>query len=153
MSRRGARVAVLAGILLPTFVLASCSSVRSALAPHDSACFRVLPTAARAVGAKGVYQGVRYVPPDGLLTGIQRQHLGPPATPVPPALRQSVHESVCLVEYKGTYTPASVTAGWAPMGDVSDPYAVVVVKQSNDEVLATVLVRREPLRFARRYAT
>jgi hypothetical protein len=153
MSRPGARVAVLAGILLPVLTLTSCTSVRNVLGTHVSACFRVLPTASQAVDAKGAYQGVRYVPPDGLLSGIQHERTGTPTTPVPPALRAAAHESVCLVEYKGTYSVASVTAGWSPAGDAADPYAVVVVRQSDDVVLATVLLRKEPMRFSRNYPT
>jgi hypothetical protein len=153
MRRPGARAAVLAGILLPVLTLTSCTSVRNALGPPESKCFRVLPTAAAAVQGKGAYQGVRYMPPDSLLTSIDRQHPGPLATPVPQALAGAVHTATCLVEYKGSYELSSLTDGWSPSGATTAAYAVVVVEQSSDQILATVLLRKEPLRFARHYPT
>jgi hypothetical protein len=149
MSRPGPRVAVLAGILLSLLALCSCTSVRNTLGTHDSACFRVLPTAAAAVQEVGKYQGVRYVAAGSLLTGIRPAT--PPVTPVPQALKNALHTSVCLVLYKGTYDVDSVLAGWSPSGDKTDPYAVVVIKQSDDTVLATVLLVKIPLRFSHQY--
>lgn len=151
--RRLARPLLAAGLLGAALALPGCTTVRNALGPHESACFRVLPTADAAVGATGSYEGVRFVPAGDLLTDIRRQTTGPPVQPVPASLRGIDRISVCLVEYKGDYQLASLTDGWSPSGAETGHYAVVVIRQSDDQILATALLLRPPLRFSRTYPT
>lgn len=144
-----------AALLLAVTGLAGCTSVRNTLGGHDSPCFRVLPAASHAVGGKGKYQGVRFAAADTLLPGIRKEEptTGTPGTVVPPPAGMHVAErsAVCLVEYKGDYQLESLTRGWSPSGVTRGSYAVVIVKQSNNEVLLTLLLRHNPLRFARQF--
>jgi hypothetical protein len=146
------RPAGFAALLLAVTGLAGCTSVHNTLGGHDSPCFRVLPAASRAVGGKGKYQGVRFAAADTLLAGIRREH---PTTgtvvPPPAGMQVAEHSAVCLVEYRGAYQLADLAQGWSPEGATSGSYAVVIVKQSNNEVLVTVLLRHNPLRFARQF--
>jgi ABC-type thiamin/hydroxymethylpyrimidine transport system permease subunit len=63
------------------------------------------------------------------------------------------HETTCQVAFRGNFTPASVQLGWAA---VSGPYraAIVVVRLSDREVVATVLFQSVPgsLHFGHRFA-
>jgi hypothetical protein len=141
----------LPALLLAVTGLAGCTSVRNTLGTRDSPCFRVLPTASRAVGAHGTYEGVRFAAADTLLPGIRSDHPSGTTVAPPSGMKTAQHTAVCLVEYKGSYQLTSVLDGWSPSGATAASYAVVIVKQSNDQVLVTVLLRRNPLRFARQF--
>jgi hypothetical protein len=127
--------------------LTSCTSVHNSLGTHDSACFRVLPTADHAVGGQGAYRGVRLAPANTLVKDIHTQKQDKPGATVPPALVAAEKVPTCLVEYKGTFTLASLVDGWSPSGATTGTYVVVVVRQRDETLVAAVLLRREPLRF------
>lgn len=152
MTRSHPNPGTFAALLLAVTGVAGCTSVHNALGTHDSPCFRVLPAASRAVGGKGRYQGVRFAAADTLLTGIRREEpTTGTVTPPPAGMKVAEHSAVCLVEYKGSYELHALQNGWSPSGATKGSYAVVIVKQSNNEVLATVLLRHNPIRFARQF--
>jgi hypothetical protein len=133
--------------------VSSCTSVRNTLGTHVSACFRVLPEADQAVDQQGQYKGVHFEPVRSLLLDIHKQHLGSAADNPPAAIKQAEHFPVCLVEYNGNYQLAGLEDGWSPSGAPTGSYAIVVVRQSDSRVVATVLLQHEPERFSRTYPT
>jgi len=122
--------------------LAGCTAARNGLGTHVSLCFRVLPEAQAAVGKSSRFAGVLSVP-GGVLTAAiaHQQPNGPPPAPAP--LAAVSHKATCLVAFRGTFSLSGVRHGWAPF---AGPYlnAIVVVLQSNSELVATVLVHRLP---------
>jgi hypothetical protein len=69
------------------------------------------------------------------------RHNGSP--PPPASLAAVSHQATCLVAFSGTFGLSSVSHGWAP---TAGPYldAIVVVRQSDSDLVATVLFRRLP---------
>ena len=133
--------AALAGVLAAALVLGACTSSRNGLGTPDAACYRVLPEAIAAVHGRGTFAGVRYVAPKTLAT---ERHVGA----VPPALVAASRVATCLVAFVGQFEPAAVSLGWSPSGGAGR-YAIVVVRQSDSRIVATVVLRHLPLRVAR----
>lgn len=130
--RRGRRpAAAVALALLLSLTAASCSARGASLGTTSAPCFHALPAAAAAVEHRGEFVGVRLV----AATKIMRR------VPAAGALGQS---RICLVAYKGQYSPAQVSH---PLNDRSGAYAVVGVNQSGTTVLGTLLLTRLPLAF------
>jgi hypothetical protein len=129
--------------------LAACTSGGSVLGTRDSACFRVLPIARHDVGQAPKFAGVRHLPSSTLLGELRRHH-HTPASAVPESLEAN-RSAACLVAFRGLFTPADVDQAWAPR---PGPYhvAIVIVDESNDRLLATVLLRSTPLNFSHQFA-
>jgi predicted small secreted protein len=144
------RVLLVLALLLAGTSLASCTAARNGLGTDVSQCFRVLPAARAAAGTSSKFDGVRSLQAGALLRAVSAaSDQGRP--PAPPARLAAVaHASSCLVAFRGTFRLAGVTHGWAP---APGPYlnAIVVVRQSNGDLVATVLFRRLPrgIRFFR----
>ena len=130
----GAVVVVLLGA-------AAAGCARNTLGTTSSPCFRALPLGEDAVHDRGSFVGVRLVSAakltklrrlDGLLARRSR-------TPV---------HNVCLVGYSGSFRPDQVMlpAGQVPASGVGH-FAVVVVSNPQNRLLATLVLAREPVRF------
>jgi hypothetical protein len=137
------RVVLVLALVLGGAAMSGCTAARNGLGTDVSQCFRVLPAARAAAGASSKFEGVRSLQPGALLRAVNSApHHG--RLPVPPAgLAASAHTSSCLVAFRGTFRLGDVTRGWAP---APGPYlnAIVVVRQSNGNLVATVLFRRLP---------
>ncbi len=142
---RAGRCLALAVLLGCGVLLGACTSVRNGLGPKDAVCFSSLPAARRVVGTGAHFAGVRYLSIVTLVTAMDRtgrEHVEPPA-----AVRSLPRHGTCLVAYRGPFRAGLSDRSWDP---VPGPHrlAVVVVRQSNHEVLAVVLLERAPLAFA-----
>jgi hypothetical protein len=130
---------------------AGCTAARNGLGTNISSCFRVLPTAkGTAEGGSRrpvTFVGLQWIGTDRLVHGVAKPGSGGP--PPPPSLEPEHRLGVCAVAYRGVFSASSVTRPWVPG---AGPYriAIVVVRQSNNRVLATVLLARVPrgLHFA-----
>jgi hypothetical protein len=143
--RHATRCLALVALALLGAMLTGCTSVRNGLGPRESVCFRVLPAAHAAVHDQGSYGGLRYLSAASFATLLAKQagkHLAPP--PGVGALKKS---GVCLVEYHGTFTAASVEKGFSRVTSPGS-YAIVVIKQSSGEVIVTVVLHKPPLAFS-----
>jgi hypothetical protein len=140
-SRRAPRrlLAPLAALLALTGLLGGCTASRNALGTHDSACFRVLPEALAAVHDHGHFAGERYLPPKALI--VELHHVA-----IPDALTDAAKVATCLVAFTGRFTASEVKDGWAPSGGPGR-IAIVVVRQSDLVLVATVVLGRIPPRL------
>jgi hypothetical protein len=125
--------------LLAASLVSSCTASHNVLGTGDNPCFRVIPEARAAVHDRGTFEGTTYVAPEHLLRAIKHRN------GVPDSLQDVARMATCLVAFKGDFTASDVELGWAPHGP--GKVAVVVVRQRNDVVVATVVLHREPLRF------
>ena len=133
---------------LAGITLAGCTAARNDLGTHVSSCFRVLPAARAAAGTGATFDGVLLLTGNNVIKAVSGvPQVGPPA---PVLLMDVAHRATCLVAFKGTFTLSSVSNGWTP---AAGPYlrAIVVMRQSNGHLVATVLLRRLPraLHFSR----
>ena len=135
-------------VLSAAATLAGCTSARNVLGPSASPCFRALPAAASAVGARAHFAGVRDGRLRDLLVVVQRRRAGAAPVSPPDALEDSSSTQVCLVAYRPPISADAASARWKPWpGRIR--FAVVVVGEQNLRVVATILLDRAPLRFAR----
>jgi len=121
--------------------LSGCTAARDTLGTNSSPCFRALALAKDAVHKRGTFSGVRLVSVTSLRVLPHLQ-----AT-----LEQRSHaklHNVCLVSYRGTYTPEQVErpAGETPPAGTGH-VAVVVVSTPQNVLLATFVLQHEPVRF------
>jgi hypothetical protein len=148
MKRRRSILLVLA-LGLAAIAMTGCTAARNGLGTHVSSCFRVLPAAQAAAGTSATFDGVRLLPGDALIRTVSDVTKGRPA--LPDHLTDVSHEATCLVAFRGAFSLASVSRGWAP---APGPYvdAIVVMRQSSGDLVATVLLRRLPraIRFFHR---
>jgi len=128
-------------VALGTGALSGCTAARDTLGTNSSPCYRALALAEDAVHDRGSFAGVRLVSASTLaklhhVDGVITQRS---ATPV---------HNVCLVAYRGTFRPDQVKrpAGRAPASGVGH-FAIVVVSNPQNVVLATFVLEREPVRF------
>ena len=130
-------------IVMLTGMLGGCTAARNGLGTRDSACFRVYPEARAAVHGHGRFAGERYLPPRALIIELHD-------VVVPIALKDASRVATCLVAFTGRFTTSNVEKGWSPSG-TAGRIAIVVVRQHNLELLATVVLGRVPPRlvFAR----
>ena len=147
MRRSGGRLsaALLAAALTVAGVtLGGCTAARNSLDTGVSRCFRVLPVARADVGSSGLFLGVLWSPGKAVVDAVSKELQGaPPAPPVPPALVAAENHMTCLVAFKGSFAASQVQDGWAPLPGPALT-AVVVVRQSDAQILATVLFHRIP---------
>ena len=138
--RASAIAALMAVLALAT--LSGCTAARDTLGTNSSPCFRALALAKDAVHNRGTFSGVRLVnvatlkaPPAHFKATLQARSLKP------------LH-NVCLVSYKGTFTPDQVER---PAGKSLPPgtghVAIVVVSTPQNVLLATFVLQHDPVRF------
>jgi hypothetical protein len=138
-----ARRVLSVAVIVMAGLLAGCTAARNGLGTHDSACFRVYPEALAAVHGHGRFAGERYLPPRALIIGLH-------GVVVPDALQDVSRVATCLVAFTGRFNVSDVKHGWAPFA-AEGPIAIVVVRQRDLVLLATVVLNRIPRRlvFAR----
>jgi hypothetical protein len=154
---RGGRIvnvaAAAVSLLAASFALGGCAVVRNALGTHDSACFRALPVADGAVREAGRFAGLKYTTVGDLEDALRRAPGGVVVAP-PGALDVSRGTGVCVVAFlapHGPFQEGAVLDGWAPTGTTEGHFAIVVVRQSDLRVLATVVIEHEPIGFVRTF--
>jgi hypothetical protein len=149
--RYGSGRIALAGLALVGVALTAegCTSVRNGLGPRESVCLRALPVARQAVNSQGSYQGIKYFSARSLATLLAERQSTEPSEPPPPELAALKKTSVCLVEYRGTFTTAGVEKGFSHLSGPGT-YAVVVIDQATNELIVTIVLHKPPLAFARR---
>jgi len=136
---RKVRLAAFAVVVLLAGLSAGCTASRNGLGTHDSVCFRVYPEAVAAVHGHGKFAGERYLPPRALILQM-------PGVSVPDSLQDVSQVATCLVAFTGHFTAATVEKGWAPHGKAGR-IAIVVVRQRDSLLLATVVLSRIPRRL------
>jgi len=139
MRRRA--VAAVAAVIVSAAGITGCTAARNTLGTTSSPCFRALPVAKTAVHGRGTFAGVR------LISSSEMSKLRHLKGVIEARSRTPVHD-VCAVAYRGTFRRDQVArpAGRVPSTGVGH-FAVVVVSNPQNELLATVLFLREPLRF------
>ena len=132
---------ILLALVLAAIAMAGCTAARNGLGTHASSCFRVLPAAQAAAGTSARFDGVRLLPGAALIRTVSDVAKGRPG--LPEHLQEVSHQATCLVAFRGTFSLSSVSRGWSP---APGPYpnAIVVMRQSSGDLVATVLLRRLP---------
>ena len=139
------RRALLLLALALALALSGCTSPRDALGTNSSPCFRALAVAKDAVGGRGVYDGVRYLAAQALVSALHRaEHAGAR----PPRALAEARDAVCAVNYRGRFSSGAVRSGW-PVGRERGRFAVVAVDAKSDAVLGTLVLYRPLLRFSK----
>jgi hypothetical protein len=132
-------VAVAVGLGAGT--LSGCTAARDTLGTNSSPCFRALAIGEDAVHDRGTFAGVRLVSAATLakLRHVDGVIAERSTTPV---------HNVCLVAYRGSFRLDQVkrSAGRTPPGGVGH-FAVVIVSNPQNVLLATFVLQREPVRF------
>jgi len=132
----------IAAITLGTAGLSGCAAPRNTLGTNSSPCFRALALAEDAVHDRGAFAGVRLI----AYSTLAKQH---PRLEAALRARSSTRlHNVCLVSYRGTFRPSQVKrpAGKAPPSGVGH-FAIVVVSTPQNQLLATFVLEKEPVRF------
>ncbi len=115
---------------------AGCASPRNALGTRASSCFKSIPVARRAVHDAGRFGGVRYIGSRALARFLERSLA--PAGGVPRWAVQA-GAGLCVVSFSGRFSAASVERG-VPSGARGDRLALVVVRTSDQHLIATILL-------------
>jgi len=125
-----------------------CGAGRNILGTNTGPCFMALPTARRAVEARGKLAGVRLVDIPRLTSApgdrAVRALLDLIAVPLP--------RDVCLVAYAGSFTLSQVeqpTGLLLPGPGGAGQYAIAVVTAPTSVLLGTFVVQHLPLDFTR----
>ncbi len=150
LSKGGMRRVLVGAVLLVAVGAAGCTSARNALGPSESPCFRAIPLARAAVNDKGKFSGVRYVTARDFNAAIRQAKVAAHGRVNLPVALVEVKGPICAVAYRGTYDPNRVAHGWSPTGK-SGTLAIVVVRLQKPDVVATVILRRSPLRLAKEF--
>lgn len=124
-------------LVLAASLLTACSAARIGLGTADESCYMALPTAAKAVGGHGHLEGVRKFTVTSL-HGIAPRLYGRFAHDVPKG------KSVCLAAYTGHFTRSKVSK---PLGRTTGTLAVAIVTTPGNELLATLILTKIPVRF------
>ena len=139
----GRRRLMVAGVLAAVVALgvSGCTAARNTLGTNSSPCFRALALAEDAVHSRGSFSGVRLVPASSLsaLPRLRAALTARSSTPL---------HNLCLVSYRGTFRLDQVSrpAGRGPRAGVGH-FAIVVVSNPQNVLLATFVLNREPVRF------
>jgi len=157
----------LALLLTSTVALSGCAAVRSEIGTSSAVCYLAIPVAREAVGqpaplptpsstdASQSHESHKGPNPvfAGVLIASQKQidAFGKTHNYVQTELEKRnggrIHD-VCLVAFRGSFDPQSaryVTGPVPPVGHRT--YAIVVVSQPHNKVLATFIRSKEPIRF------
>jgi hypothetical protein len=135
--RRSALVALAASLLLTASVLTACSAARIGLGTTDESCYLALPTAAKSVGEHAHLEGIRKFSISSL-RGIAPKLYGRISHDVPKG------KGVCLAAYTGHFTASSVSK---PLGRQAGTLAVAIVTTPGNDLLATLVLTKIPVRF------
>ena len=145
-SRRLVAVAVAVAVALGMLSLSGCTAARDTLGTNSSPCFRALALAADAVHDRGVFTGVRLVS----ASSLAKLHR-PDFQRVESLLSQRSRtrlRNLCLISYRGTFRPDQVKRSAEPLPPSGvGHFAVVVVSTPQNEVLATFVLAKEPVRM------
>ena len=156
-----AGVAVLVAVGGVAAVGTSCATVRNGLGTSSSVCFRAIPAGRSALGKStsvDLATGTTPAPPKapafvGVRTATQKDinAFGKRHNSYEAVLAQrngGPVKSICLVAFKGTFDPSSLEGllGTVPPEGHRN-YAVVVVSEPSNKVLATFLRSKEPISF------
>ncbi|MGD0380425.1 MAG: hypothetical protein ABSC30_10625 [Acidimicrobiales bacterium] len=142
LRRGGLRRLVAIGLVaLGPLWLAGCTAARDTLGTNSSPCFRALALAEDAVHDRGKFAGVRLVSDSTLDKGSHFENVLKQRSSTP------LH-NLCLVAYRGSYRPSQVKrpAGKEPASGVGH-FAIVVVSTPQNDLLATFVLEKEPVRF------
>ncbi len=150
LPKGGMRRVFLGAVLLVAVGAAGCTSARNALGPSESPCFRAIPLARAAVNDKGKFSGVRYVSARDFTTAIRKAKVEARGRVNLPHALVDVKGPICAVAYRGVYDPHRVAHGWSPTGR-NGTLAIVVVRLQKPDVVATVVLRRSPLRLSKEF--
>jgi hypothetical protein len=124
-------------VVLGASAFAACTSARSDLGTTDESCYLALPTASQAVGGHGHLSGIRkYRVAD--MKGMAPRLYDYIADQAPKT------QVICLAGYTGHFTKAMVEK---PIGRPTGTVAVVVVTSPHNQVLATLILKKLPVRF------
>lgn len=139
------RLRRLVAAALVAAALAGCTSVHNDLETRDSLCFAALPQARSAIGQAPRFAGVRFVDPAVLRSALESATRT--TVTLPPDLAAASGRGACLVGYRGRFSPKVAARAWRPeTGPLV--FGIVVLRQSDDRVLAVVLLSAPPLRFS-----
>jgi hypothetical protein len=123
--------------VLGASVFAGCTSARAGLGTTDESCYLALPTASKAVGGHGH------------LTGIRKYRVGDMKRLAPHLYDYLADQAprtqvICLAGYTGLFSKSMVEK---PVGRATGKLAVVVVTSPGNKVLATLILKKLPVRF------
>ncbi|HEX4245712.1 MAG TPA: YbhN family protein, partial [Acidimicrobiales bacterium] len=136
--RRRRLVVVLAGAVIGSVALTSCTGGHATLGTGSSACYLALPKAADAVHHRGTLVGVHLASPAELDSRptthleLEGRNHGP------------LHNA-CLVEYRGMFSSSTVERPLHP--GRTGTYAIAVLDPSGQRLLATFVLKHAPVRF------
>jgi hypothetical protein len=125
-------------------LLSGCTSPRNALGTPIGRCFKVLPAARLAVDGRGRFTGVRYVTVADFAKVLHQRH---PLLIDTKLAGSKLATAVCVVAYVGDYSAGQVKDG-VPAG-ATGHFALVVVRSNDAKVIATVVLKRAPLRLSK----
>lgn len=128
-------------VALGVSCVSGCTSARDTLGTNSSPCFDALAKAADAVHDRGVFSGVRLVP---VSTLAKVGHVDA----VLKARSSTPLHNVCVAAYRGNFRLSQVSrpAGKVPTSGVGH-FAIVVVSTPQNDLLATFVLEKEPVRF------
>jgi hypothetical protein len=119
----------------------SCTAARDTLGTNSSPCFRALALAEDAVHDRGVFTGVR------LVSALSLAKLPRVDKVLAQRSRTRLH-NLCLVSYRGTFRPDQVKQPAGPVPPSGQGhFAVVVITNPQNVLLATFVLEKEPVRF------
>jgi hypothetical protein len=124
-------------VVLGASVFAGCSSARVGLGTTDESCYLALPTASKAAGGHGHLTGIRKYRVEDI-KGLAPRLYDYLADQAPKT------QVVCLAGYTGLFSRTMVEK---PVGRPAGKLAVVVVTSPGNRVLATLILKKLPVRF------
>ena len=142
---RGLAALIVSMAVTAALALTACGAGRPVLGTSAGPCFAALPIARQAVRGRGSLAGIRLLDLSNLSASDARaMHRLINLLPTP-----RPHD-VCLVAYEGSFTASQVERPVSPPSAAGPSrYAIAVVTVSKPELRATLVVRQEPLAFAR----
>ena len=129
---------MLAGLVLPASLFASCSAARSDVGTSDESCYQALPAATKAVGGHGHLAGIRKFSPSSLHTVAPRLYGAL-------AANLSSRQSLCVAGFTGHFTAQEVSK---PLGQPSGIVAVAVLTSPQNRLLGTLILGHVPVPFS-----
>ncbi len=138
------RLGPLLAVAVTVAGLTACGAGRDALGSSAGQCFMALPVARRAAQDRGRLAGVRLVDTTRLAARGDR-----PLHDLLRLLPGRPPRDVCLVAFRGSFTPGQVRQLAGPPPGGAGRYAIAVVKTPGPALLGTFVLRRLPVAFSR----